>query len=252
MYQGIIPLLKDECILASNSSSFLPSQLVPDPTFNERFVGLHFFYPVKLKNIVELIKTGLTSGETIEKINGFCEKTDKKQLFQDEKNAFWLNRLFLEVQNEAFLIFDERVMSYEQIDDIVAEYLFPEGIFKFFDMVGNDVMLQSIKNYTSENREAYQVMLDKLEELCSKNMLGIKTKAGFYNYNDGNAGNAMIIVPAKDEYYFKALERLKRAYVEKAQQLVNEGVCDRETLEYAAKEYMNTDKGPFAIAHETI
>ncbi len=252
MYWDIIPILKGKCILASNSSSFLPSQLIPDPAFNDRFIGLHFFYPVKLKNIVEFIKTGQTSAETIEKIKGFCEKTDKKQLLQDEKNAFWLNRLFLEVQNEAFLIVNERVFSYEQIDAMVAEYLFPEGIFKFFDLVGNDVMLQSIKNYTAGNRDAYHAMLDELEELCSKNMLGIKTKTGFYNYHDGSGGNAMNIVPEKDEYYFKILGRLKKAYVEKAQQLVNDGACDSETLEYAAKEYMNTDKGPFAIAKETI
>lgn len=252
MYRDIIPMLKDKCILASNSSSFLPSQLIPDPRFNDRFIGLHFFYPVKLKNIVELIKTGQTSTETLEKIDGFCEKTDKKQLLQDEKNAFWLNRLFLELQNEAFLIVNERVFSYGQIDAIVAEYLFPEGIFKFFDLVGNDVMLQSIKNYTAENRGPYNAILDKLEELCSKNMLGVKTKTGFYNYHDGSSGNAMNIVFEKDEYYFKVLERLKRAYVGKAQQLVNDGACDSETLEFAAKEYMNTDKGPLAIAHETI
>ncbi|HOY32036.1 MAG TPA: 3-hydroxyacyl-CoA dehydrogenase family protein [Bacteroidales bacterium] len=252
MYRGIIPVLTNDCILASNSSSFLPSQLIPAPAFNARFIGLHFFYPVKLKNIVELIKTGQTSAETIEKINGFCKTTNKKQLLQDEKHAFWLNRLFLEVQNEAFQIFDEGVMSYEQIDTIVAEYLFPEGIFKFFDQVGNDVMLQSIKNYTSGNRKTYQVMLDKLEELCSKNMLGLKTKAGFYSYHDESAVNATKSVHVKDEYYFMVLERLKRAYIGKAQQLINDGACDRETLEYAAKEYMNTDKGPFAIARALL
>lgn len=246
MYQQVIPLIKATCILASNSSSFLPSQLVPDTTLNDRFVGLHFFYPVKLKNIVEVIAMQQTSQETIAALQDFCRKTEKKTLLQDEKNAFWLNRLFLEVQNESFLLAAEGKISYDQLDDIVSDHLFPEGIFRFFDQVGIDIMLQSIKNYTTTNRTCYQVMLSKLEELQLKNHLGVKTGAGFYQYG------APVKQPEKkthtnNPFYQEIITRLKKAYTGKAQQLIDDGACDRETLDYAAKEYMNTGKGPFDL-----
>lgn len=246
MYQHILPFLNSKCILASNSSSFLPSQLLPDTNFNERFIGLHFFYPVKLKNIIEVIITAHTSSETINKIDGFCKITEKMPLRQDEKNAFWLNRLFLEIQNEAFLVQHENIFSYDEIDAIIAEHLFPEGIFKFFDQVGIDIMLQAIKNYTANNPLPYRIMIAKLEELISENKLGVKSKSGFYDYTGVNTkqGSALI----RNDYYFLVLERLTSAYIMKAQELVNEGVCDKETLEFAAKEYMNTEKGPFSVS----
>jgi len=246
MYQQVIPYLTATCILASNSSSFLPSQLVPDTTLVERFVGLHFFYPVKLKNMVEIIAMQQTSQETIAALKDFCLKTEKKTLLQDEKNAFWLNRLFLEVQNESFLLVAEGKISYKQLDDIVSEQLFPEGIFRFFDQVGIDIMLQSIKNYTAANRTPYQVMLCKLEEHQSKNHLGVKTGAGFYQYGAPDK-QAEKKIYTDNPFYREIITRLKKAYTGKAQQLIDDGACDRDTLDYAAKEYMNTDKGPFGL-----
>lgn len=246
MYQHILPFLSSKCILASNSSSFLPSQLLPDSTFDERFIGLHFFYPVKLKNIVEVIKTTNTSAETIEKVSEFCIKTAKRQLVQDEKNAFWLNRLFLDIQNEAFLIHNEKNYTFEQIDAIIAEHLFPEGVFKFFDQVGIDIMLQAIRNYTADNPLPYRIMITKLEELISENKLGVKSKSGFYDYTGVNTKQGSVLI--RNDYYFLVLERLTSAYVMKAQDLVNKGVCDKATLEFAAKEYMNSEQGPFSVS----
>ncbi len=246
MYQEIIPVIKSSCILASNSSSFLPSQLLPCATMIQRFVGLHFFYPVKLKNIVELITPGSISAETITALKDFCRKTEKKPLVQDEKNAFWLNKLFLEVQNEAFCIAAEGKMSYEEIDTIVSEQLFPEGIFRFFDQVGIDIMLQSIRNYTASNSAPYQLMIAKLESLQSKKHLGVKTRDGFYHYEEPRTGTDKRSLP-ENQHITEVLARLKKAYTGKAQQLINEGACDKETLDYAAKEYMNTDKGPFDL-----
>jgi len=252
LFKNIIPVLNDKCIIASNSSSFIPSMLNPDTRSDDRFIGLHFFYPLKLKNIVEIIRTKNTSDKVHNEVTGFCNMIDKRYLLQDEKNAFMLNRLFLEVQNEAYKIHTEGVLSYRQIDAIIEEHLFPEGVFKFFDQVGNDVMLQSVKNYTLQNSAPYQALLDKLEELCKKNLLGVKTKAGFYNYNPGIPEDSSVINPISPDIYDEVLNKLKDIYFQKAMQNVSEGICEQEILEFAAKEYMNTDNGPFTIARKTI
>jgi 3-hydroxyacyl-CoA dehydrogenase len=252
LFKKMVPVLTDKCIIASNSSSFIPSMLNPDASIDGRFIGLHFFYPLKLKNIVEIIRTKNTSDEVLNEVTGFCNMIDKRYLLQDEKNAFMLNRLFLEVQNEAYKIHTEGVLSYRQIDAIIEEHLFPDGVFKFFDQVGNDVMLQSVKNYTLENAAPYQALLDKLEELCEKNLLGVKTKAGFYNYNTEISEDSSAINPVSPDIYDAVLNKLIEIYFQTAMQNVSEGVCEQDILEFAAKEYMNTDNGPFTIARRKL
>jgi 3-hydroxybutyryl-CoA dehydrogenase len=249
---SIVPFVNETCIIASNSSSLNPSLLNPSVDFKSRFIGLHYFYPLKLKNIVEIIKTENTSQDVLDKITAFCQKTDKTYLLQDEFNSFILNKLFLEVQNEAYNIFCEGVLSYRQIDKIVDNNLFPGGIFSFFDQVGNDIMLESIKNYIPKaERVPYSALIAKLEELCSQSLLGIKTNAGFYDYQEFNTAETLISAETPDnEYTHEVTQRLINVYVAKAQSIVDGGICSRELLEFAAKEYMNADKGPFSLFTE--
>lgn len=252
LFASIAPFVNDNCILASNSSSINPSLLNPSVEFKSRFIGLHYFYPLKFKNIVEIIKTENTSEDILETITAFCRKTGKTYLIQDEFNAFILNKLFLDVQNEAYNICSEGVLSYRQIDKIVDNNLFPGGIFNFFDQVGNDIMLEAIKNYIPKaERGPYSALIAKLEELCSQNLLGIKTNAGFYDYQDFNTAETLLNAEIPDnDYAHEVTQRLMNVYVAKAQSIVDGGICDQEMLEFAAKEYMNADKGPFSLFTE--
>jgi 3-hydroxyacyl-CoA dehydrogenase len=252
LFAEITPFINDSCILASNSSSINPSRLCPSVEFRNRFIGLHFFYPLKLKNIVEIIKTDDTSQETLDIITAFCKKTGKTYLQEDEYSSFILNKLFLEVQNEAFNIYREGILSYRQIDKIVDNNLFPGGIFSFFDQVGNDIMLESIKNYVPKSEiEPYHALVDKFEELKSHNLLGIKTQAGFYDYQDFNAAESLLASETPDDKYVQEVtQRLIKVYATKAQSIVDGGICSHDLLEFAAKEYMNADKGPFSLFTE--
>jgi 3-hydroxybutyryl-CoA dehydrogenase len=252
IFSAIAPFVNDTCILASNSSSINPSVLNPSIEFKKRFIGLHYFYPLKFKNIVEIITTENTAQDVEDRIIAFCQKTAKKYLLLDEFNSFILNKLFLEVQNEAYNIFCEGVLSYRQIDKIVDSNLFPGGIFSFFDQVGNDIMLESIKNYIPKSeRVPYQSLISALEELCSKNLLGIKTNAGFYNYEEFNTADTLLNSETPDnDYVLEVTQRLINVYVAKAQSIVDGGICSRDLLEFAAKEYMNADQGPFSISTE--
>ncbi len=252
LFASIAPFVKDTCILASNSSSINPSFLNPSVDFKSRFIGLHYFYPLKFKNIVEIIKTENTSQDVLDKITAFCQKTGKTYLLQDEFNSFILNKLFLEVQNEAYNIFCEGVLSYRQIDKIVDNNLFPGGIFSFFDQVGNDIMLEAIKNYIPKaERGPYRALIAKLEELSSQNLLGIKTNAGFYDYQEFNTAETLLSAETpNNEYTHEVTQRLINVYASKAQSIVDGGICSRDQLEFAAKEYMNADKGPFSLFTE--
>jgi 3-hydroxyacyl-CoA dehydrogenase len=170
------------CIFTSNSSSINPSKLIPSEGRKERFAGLHFFYPVALKDIAEIIVTEETSKETLEKIKAFLHSIRRKFLVLKEKDSFILNRIFLGFQNEAFLMVHEKKATLHQIDRIVRDRFFPLGVFEFFDSVGLDVMLASVRNYAEQDddKERFHPLIGKLDKLVSAGKLGLKTGVGFY------------------------------------------------------------------------
>jgi 3-hydroxybutyryl-CoA dehydrogenase len=171
------------CIFTSNSSSINPSELIPSENRKDKFTGLHFFYPIALKDIVEVIRTKETSKETLQQIILFLKTIRRRFLLLEEKDSFILNRIFLQFQNEAFLLVNEQKASLQQIDRIVRERFFPTGVFDFFDSVGLDVMLVSVKNYVKDDPEEkrYQALIGQLQQLVSEGRLGMKTKCGFYS-----------------------------------------------------------------------
>ncbi|MBL7137706.1 MAG: 3-hydroxyacyl-CoA dehydrogenase family protein, partial [Bacteroidales bacterium] len=107
------------CILATNSSSINPSLLFVSGERDARIIGIHYFYPVPLKETVELIFTEKTSSEVRASAEAFLHQTGKQILLLNESNGFILNRLFLDIQNEAYRIVDQGMASVEQIDTLI-------------------------------------------------------------------------------------------------------------------------------------
>ena len=251
LFKSIDVIVKQESIFTSNSSSIIPSLLTPSVSRKDKFSGLHFFFPVAIKNIVELITNSFTSSETKELLINFIKQINKKPFLQNEEHAFILNRLFLDFQTCAYNIFLEGKLSCKEIDDIVKEHLFPIGVFEFFDHVGIDTMLFSVKTYTrnSENLEFYIPLISKMEEMVTAGKLGIKTKAGFYDYEkpqteDGdNKTNKIFIEDIKG----KALKKLKEYFYHSAQNVIDSDICSAGDLKYAVKDYMGIDHDPFML-----
>jgi 3-hydroxyacyl-CoA dehydrogenase len=239
-------ILTPSCILASNSSSITPSELIPSTKREDKVAGMHFFFPVQLKKSVELILGKKTSGQTKSALQKFLHSINKNAFIQDEENAFILNRLLLDVQAGAYLVSLEGKLSYRQIDKLVKDRLFPTGIFDFFDHVGIDVMLASIRSYTrnSHKKEFYGPLLDKLEELVSQGRLGLKTKAGFYDYcQPGSSGppEGTEELPG-EEYPDFVVQRLKDYYLDSVNAILNSGRVNREELSVAVCDYLGTEE----------
>lgn len=234
-----------DAILVSNSSSIKPSVLCPSPARSPLFAGLHFFYPVNLVNIVELIKGPGTSEDTVTRLVSFLDVIRRKYVMLDEAEGFILNRVFLEVQNEAWRIVDASHATTAEIDRAVRLSLFPAGIFEFFDHVGLDTMLQSIRNYTSDYPHAgyYDSLVKKLESLVSSGKLGRKSGSGFYDYSDSRP------VEAEGEFTAVKLDEITRhlgfTYRNAARRFITHSGLTIDELNEALKEYFGTETGPF-------
>lgn len=235
-----------KCIFTTNSSSINPSMLIPSESRQERFAGMHFFFPVNLKNTVELIQGPDTSEETVGILKDFLRLIHKNIFMQDEKHAFILNRLLLDFQAEAFNICKDGDISYRQMDDLVKERFFPAGVFEFFDHVGIDVMLASIRNYIKNepDKSLYLPIVARMKELIKNNELGLKTRKGFYDYelqgrpcDDDEMQN---ILPAGrlGEIEKRLRQRLEGAY----RSVLATGCVSAEIFDEAVKDYLGTDQ----------
>lgn len=241
----------EDCLLVSNSSSLLPSDFFYKGCRKERFAGLHFFFPVSLKSTVELISGTSTSDETRERLHNFLIQTGKRPFSQDESYPFILNRLILDFQAEAFNIISEGEMSIHDLDELVKKYIFPAGVFQFFDHVGIDTMLSSIESYMRfvTEREFYQPMIIRLREMVALNHLGIKTKKGFYDYPDTSLSqdNKIQKDPVFDYQQVNIITRLWNYYEKSFLSVLGSGICTRGELEIHLQDYLGLDRDPFTL-----
>jgi 3-hydroxyacyl-CoA dehydrogenase len=224
------------CIITSKSSSIIPSELNPSEQRKDKFVGLHFFYPVALRDIAEIIVTPDTSEETLHRVVFFLNSIRRRFLVLKEKESFILNRIFLAFQLEAFRLVNEKKASIHQIDKLVKEHFFPTGVFEFFDSVGLDVMLESVKNYsrTDPEPENYHPLIAHLQSLVSSGRLGTKTKCGFY-------GDDISPDPGFPENDRIIIARLKKSWEEAFRNFSHLSGIPTDKLKTAMDEYFGAD-----------
>ncbi|HOT43723.1 MAG TPA: 3-hydroxyacyl-CoA dehydrogenase NAD-binding domain-containing protein [Spirochaetota bacterium] len=248
LFDDLRPFLSNNAVVVTNTSSIQPSLLVSDEAMRKRFAGLHFFYPVKMKNIVELIVTDHTGEDTKRIVRDFTDYIDRFRLEMHEDEAFMLNRLFLDFQAQAFRCHRDDGLDVKVIDAIVRKYIFPVGVFEFFDAVGIDVMRRSIVNYTGTMADSdfYSPMIDCLDRLLGEKKLGRKSGAGFYPYP---VEGPPVQMPAAD-VQVRTASLLRAMYINSAFKALEKNIWPQVDLEYAVKEYMAIDKGPFTLAVE--
>lgn len=225
-------------IITTNTSSIpLTKFNIPDLR-KQFFFGMHFFFPIKLHNIVEINAMPENDPKIIDGIKEFLVSIERRSIILPQTEHFLLNRLLLPLQNEAYRILKEGRMTIEEIDAMVKEKLIPAGIFEFFDHVGINIMLESVKNYAENfpSNVDYSDLIACFQLMVDEGKLGVKSGQGFYQYPLVQRQSAVIIDNYPDE-----LICLTDAFFMSIQNAFNKNIVRKEDLEYAINEYLGID-----------
>ncbi len=176
-------LCKPECILATNTSSLSITDVASATMRPDKVIGMHFFNPVPVMKLIEVIKGIVTSEETKEKIIDTAKILGKEPVEVNEAPGFVVNRILIPMINEAIGILAEGVATAEEIDlamKLGANH--PIGPLALSDLVGNDVVLYIMNVLYTEFSDSKYRPHPLLKKMVRAGYLGRKTGKGFFSY----------------------------------------------------------------------
>lgn len=183
LYRNIDQICKPEAIFCSNTSGLSITEMASATKRADRVIGTHFFNPVPLMELVEIIRGNDTSDETYIIAKDLCESFGKKSITVNEAPLFAVNRILAPMINEAIFVLQEGVATKEDIDlgmKLGANH--PIGPLALADMIGLDVMLMVLDTLYEETADSKYRPATLLRKLVRAGHHGRKNGRGFYEY----------------------------------------------------------------------
>ncbi|HET9782643.1 MAG TPA: 3-hydroxyacyl-CoA dehydrogenase family protein [Candidatus Dormibacteraeota bacterium] len=184
IFHELDSLARPDAVLASNSSTMGISEIASASSRPERCLNMHFFFPVLVMDLVEIVRGPLTSDETVQRAKQLAQAMGRTAVvINKEIDGFIVNRILHAATQEAYRLLDAGVASFEDIDTAVEKGLnWPMGPFRLGDFSGLDVTYNArLHMYRVTGDERYKPS-PQLEAKVRAGKLGRKTGEGWYRY----------------------------------------------------------------------
>jgi 3-hydroxybutyryl-CoA dehydrogenase len=181
---GRLDKLNETAILASNSSSIPTRHVIGQVSKPERVMNMHFFAPIWVRTMLEVMTCGQTDEALLERAQAFGESLGLvAPIVRVESKGFIINRIWRAVKRESLRVVDEGVADPEDVDRLWMIFFQTElAPFGIMDMVGLDVVRDIEWSYQRETQDATDVPSARLAEMIAQGKLGEKSGEGFYTH----------------------------------------------------------------------
>jgi 3-hydroxybutyryl-CoA dehydrogenase len=185
LFRKLDDILPGAEFLASNTSSVPIMKLAAETRQPQRVVGLHFFNPVPVLPLVEVVRSIMTSDETLQRAHSFAEETlGKSTIDSQDRAGFVVNALLVPYLLSAIRMYESGFASREDIDDgMVKGCAHPMGPLALADLIGLDTLLAVSESLYEEFRDPSSVAPALLNRMVEAGLLGRKSGRGFYEYS---------------------------------------------------------------------
>jgi 3-hydroxybutyryl-CoA dehydrogenase len=182
-------IVKAGAILATNTSTLPVIEMAVDTGRPERVCGIHFFNPATAMSLVEIVRTLVSSDETVTEARAFVEVCGKVPVVVEDRAGFIVNALLFPYLNNAVRMLENRIASRDDIDAAMQGGCnFPMGPLALLDLVGLDTSVAILDALYAEFRDPNYAAVPLLRRMVAAGHLGRKSGRGFYDYDDSGRG----------------------------------------------------------------